>query len=181
MTGEAVAVFEGTGIFQHLVDSADLSRAGSGVRVTEEAVGGKRDAVAQAATENLRDRDAPGLSQNIETREFQRGQDLGPIVVEGGGGIGDQEAHFLNAGGVVSHQVALHGGGFAAPAHLAQTDDAVIRLHFDDGADEAAPVAAIGVAQGGFQRHRHRGGANIPDLHNFVSWYIRPGGYSGSR
>ena len=140
------------------------------IGVAEEAVGGKRDAVAQAAAEDLADRNAPGLSQNVETGEFQRGQNLRPIVVERRGGIGDQEAHLLDAGRVVAHQVRLHRaenrfGRFAAAAHFAQTDQAVVRLHFDDGADEAAPVAAVGMAQRGFQRHRHRGGANIPDFH----------------
>src|ERR1035438_3619197 len=66
VTGEAEALFEGAGIFEHLVDGADLPGAGGGVGVTEKAVGGKRDSVAQAAAEDLRDRDAPGLSQYVE-------------------------------------------------------------------------------------------------------------------
>ena len=141
-----------------------------GFGIAEEAVGGERDAVAQPAAENLADRHAPGLSQNVEAGEFQRGQNLRPVVVERRRGIGDQEAHLLDARGVVAHQVGLHGaedgfGRFAAAAHFAEPDQAVIRLHFDDGADEASPVAAIGMAQRGFQRHRDRGRANIPDFH----------------
>src|ERR1039457_6120445 len=170
VTGEAKAAFQGASIFQHLVDGADLALSGGGVGVTEEAVGGKRDAVAQASAEDLGDRHAPGLSENVEAGEFQRGQNLRAIVVKGRGGIGDEEAHLLEAGGVVPHQIRFHGaerrlGRFAAATHFAQPDDAVIGLHFDDGADEPSPVAAIGVAQRGLERHRDRGGADIPDLH----------------
>src|ERR1017187_3563680 len=70
-------------------------------------------------------------------------------------------------------RIGLHGaenglGRFASAAHFAEPDDTVIGLHFYDGADKASPVAAIGMAQGGFQGHGHRGGAKIPDLHILV-------------
>ena len=56
-------------------------------------------------------------------------------------------------------------GGFPAAAHFAQPDQAVVGLHFDDRAHKAAPMAAIGVAQGRFQRDGDRGRPDIPDLH----------------
>jgi hypothetical protein len=66
----------------------------------------------------------------------------------------------------------LHGakngfGGFAAPAHLAETDQAGIGLNFDNRSDEAAPVAPIGMAQWRFQGHRDRGGPDIRNPHNW--------------
>jgi hypothetical protein len=41
----------------------------------------------------------------------------------------------------------------------------VVGFHFHDGSHEAAPVAAVGVAQRRLQRDRHRGGSNVADLH----------------
>ena len=124
VAGEAVALFEVARIGEHLVDGADLALSGCGVGVAEEAVRGEGDAVAQAAAENLADGDAPGLAQNVEAGEFERRQNLGPVVVERGRGVGDEEAHLLHARGVVSHQVGLHRaenglGRFAAATHFA--------------------------------------------------------------
>ena len=137
-----------------------------GFGIAEEAVGGERHAVAQAAAQNLADRHAPGLPQNVEAGEFQRRQHLRAVVVERRRGVGDQEAHLLEPRRVVAHQVRLHGaehglGRFAAAAHFAQADQAVVGLDFDDGADEAAPVAAIGVAQRRFQRDGDGGGPDV--------------------
>ena len=72
--------------------------------------------------------------------------------------------------GVVADEIRLHRaehrlGRLAAAAHLAQPDEPVVGLHLDDRADEPAPVAAVGVAQRRFERHRHRGGADVDDLH----------------
>ena len=36
-------------------------------------------------------------------------------------------------------------GGLSASAHLPQPDEAVIRFHFNDGANEAPPVTAVPV------------------------------------
>ena len=76
---------------------------------------------------------------------------MGAVVVERCGGVRDQEAHLFEARGVVADEIGLHGaehgfGGFASAAHFAEADQAVIGLDFDDGADEAAPVASVGVA-----------------------------------
>ena len=87
----------------------------------------------------------PSLAEDIEAGELQRGENLRAVVVERRGGVGDQEAHLFEARRVVADQIGLHGaedgfGRFAAAAHFAQPDQAVIGFDFDDGADEAAPA-----------------------------------------
>jgi len=49
-------------------------------------------------------------------------------------------------------------GGLSATAHFAQADQTIIGLDFNDAANEAPPMAAVGVAQRRFQRDAHRGG-----------------------
>jgi O-glycosyl hydrolase len=80
----------------------------------------------------------------------------------------------------VTHQIGLHGvergfGGFASAAHFAQTDDSVIGFYFNDGADEAAPVASVRVPEWSFQRDCDRGSANVRYLHGFstITGYTR--------
>jgi hypothetical protein len=85
-------------------------------------------------------------------------------------GLAIAKPHLLQARRIVAHQAgfqrAEHGlGGFTPAAHFTQADQPVIGLHFHDGAHEAAPMAAIGMAQRRFQRNRHRGGSNVADLH----------------
>ncbi len=140
--------------------------AGLRIGVAEEAVASRRARGRAAGRPECRNRHAPGLAQDIEAGEFQRRQHLRPVVIQRRGGVGDEEAHLLETRRIVAHQIRLHGaehgfGRFAAAAHFAQADQAVIGFHFDDGADEAAPVAAIGVAQRGFQRHRDGGGPDV--------------------
>ncbi len=168
--------FKRAGKFDKLIEGAHLALAALRVGIAEEAVARERYAVAQAAAQNIANGHVPGLAQNIEAGEFQRRQDLRAVVIQGGGRVGDEESHLFQTRGVVAHQIRLHGaehgfGRFAAAAHLAQADQAVIGFHFDNGADKAAPVAAIGMAQRGFQRNRDRGGADVADLHNLVVWY----------
>ena len=62
----------------------------------------RRRAVAELPAQDGVDRHAPGLAQDVEAGELERGQDLGPVVVERRRGIGDAEAHLLDAGGVVA-------------------------------------------------------------------------------
>ena len=52
-----------------------------------------------------------------------------------------------------------------ATAHLTEPDDPFVRLDLDDRAHEAAPVAAVRVAQRRLERYGHRGGSDIDDLH----------------
>ena len=170
VSGETETPLPFARLANHLVNGADLTRARARIRVAKENIGGETDAVAQAAAEDFRDRHAPVLAQDVETGEFEGGQHLRPVVVQRCRGIGDAKPHFLQARRIVSDEASLqraeHGfGGFASAAHFAQADQPVIRLHFHDGPHEAAPVAAIGVAQRRFQRNRHRGGANVANLH----------------
>ena len=63
------------------------------VGVAKEQVGRKRHAIANAPAENLADRHAPRLAEEIETGELERRDHLGAVVVEGGGRVREQEAH----------------------------------------------------------------------------------------
>jgi len=51
------------------------------------------------------------------------------------------------------------------PVSLAQAYDPVVGFHLNNGPDEASPMASVGVAEGSFQRNRHRGGSDIVDFH----------------
>ena len=173
MGGEAEAAFQAFGVGQHLVYGANFALARARIGVAEETVSGKRNAVAQTAAEDLRDRHSPCLAEDIEAGEFECGEDLGAIVVQRRGGIGDEEAHLLQPRRVVTHQALLHGaengfGRFSAATHLAQAHQAVVGLDFDNGSDEAPPVAPVGMAQRRLQRHGDRGG---PDIRDFHIWF----------
>jgi hypothetical protein len=168
--GEAEAMLEVARVVDNLIDGADFTIARSRIRVAEEAVGGEGDAVAQAPAEDVANGDVPRLPEDVEAGELEGGQDLRAVVVEGRRGIGDLEAHLLETRGVVAHEVRLHGaedgfGRFAAASHFSEPDEPGIGFYFDDGADEAAPVAAIGMAERRFQGDRYRGRADIPNLH----------------
>src|SRR5579871_4749001 len=60
-------------------------------------------------------------------------------------------------------------GRFAASAHFAETDEAVVRFHFNDGPHEATPMAPIGVPKRSLQRDRHGSGADVPDVHGLFT------------
>src|SRR5712671_8173054 len=99
--------------------------------------------------------------------------DLRAIVVERCGGIRDAETHLLETSGIVPQKVGLHGADcgfrrFAPAAHFAQTDEAVIGFHFNDGSNEASPMHTVGVAKRSFERNGDCGSANVGDFHN---WY----------
>ena len=78
----------------------------------------------------------------------------------------------FSASGIVPAQVGIHGaehsfGSLTAAAHFTEPDEPVVRLHFDDRPNEASQVAAVGVTQRRFQRHRDGGGTDIDNLHVF--------------
>ena len=103
--GEAEALLEGAGVATTWSMVRTSPSPVCGIRVAEETVGREGDAVAQAAAEDVADRDAPGLAEDVEAGEFERGEDLGAVVVERRGRVGDQEAHLFEARGVVADEV----------------------------------------------------------------------------
>ncbi len=167
---ETEALLERADVFNHLLHRADLAAPRLRIRIAEERIRRERHAVTQPPAQNVANRHAPRLPQDIEAREFERRQHLRPVVVQRGGGVGDQEPHLFQAHRIAAHQIRFHGakdrlGRFPAAAHFAQPDDAVIGFHFHNGAHEPAPMAAIGMAQGRFQRYCHRGGPDILNPH----------------
>ena len=54
---------------------------------------------------------------------------------------------------------------FAAAAHLAEADEAVVGLDLDDRADESAPMAAVRVPQRRLEWHGHGCRADVGNLH----------------
>src|SRR5581483_431067 len=64
-------------------------------------------------------------------------------------------------------------GRFAAAAHLAQSDDAVIGFDFDDRANESAPMAAVSVAERSSERNPDRSRTDIADPHLVSSYNKR--------
>ena len=56
-------------------------------------------------------------------------------------------------------------GRLAAAAHLADAGEALVGIDLDDGADEAAPMRAVRVAERRLERDRDGGGPEVGDLH----------------
>src|SRR5262249_48029064 len=97
-------------------------------------------------------------------------EDLRAIVVERRRRIGDEETHLLEPGRIAAQEIrpkAVDGldGTLAATAHLAQPDESFVGLDFYDGANEATPMAAVGVPKRSFERHGDGRGADVGDLH----------------
>ena len=167
---EAVAGLERLRERHELVDAAHLALAVLRARVTEEEIRRERHAVAQPPAEDLRDRHAPLLAQDVEARELERREQLRPVVVERSGRVGDPVAHLLEPCRIVPEQVALQslergGGTLAAPAHLAEARQPLVGLDLDDRAHEAAPVAAVRVAQRRLERDADGCRLDRGDLH----------------
>jgi hypothetical protein len=110
------------------------------------------------------------LTQQIQTSEFNRGQQLGAIVVNRSRRIRDAKTQFLKPRRIVSDKIRLHPTkssfrGLSSTTHFAQANQSVVTLYFDNGADEPSPVAAAGMAQGRFQWHSYGSCANVDDFH----------------
>ena len=168
--GEAVALLQRARVGDELLGRADFARARFRVRIAEEEVGGERDALSQPPAQDVGDGGSPLLAEQVEAGKFEGGEDLRAVVVERGRRVGDEEAHLFEAGRVVADQVSLHRpehafGGLAAAAHLAQADEPLVGLDLDDGADEAPPVAAVGVPERRLQRDGDGRGSDVGDLH----------------
>jgi len=166
---EAVLGLEGARFGDQLVHRAHFTRVVS-VWISKEQIRREGNPVAQSAAEDRVDGDPPLLPEDVQARELERGEDLRPVVVERGGGIRDDEPHLLEERWIVPDEVGLEAverrdGTLAAAAHLAEADDPFVGLDFHDRADEASPVRTVGMPQRCGQRHRHRRGADVGDLH----------------
>lgn len=167
---EAEAALQLRRVVDELLDRSHLAAARRRVRVSEEAVGREGHTVAQPAAEDLRDRDAPGLPEDVEARELERREHLRAPVVERRRRVGDRERHLREARRVVADQQRLDGtehglGRLAAAAHLAETNEPVVGLDLDDRPDEPSPVAAVGVAKRRLDRNRHGRRSDVDNLH----------------
>ena len=150
-----------------------------GVGVAEEQIRRERHAIADAAAEDVADRHAPRLAEQIEARELERGDDLRAIVVERRRRIGEQEAHVLEAGRIAAEQRRLQREDrrdrrLAAAAHFAEADEAAVAFDLDDRAHESAPMAAVRMAQRRFERNRDRRRPHVGDFHGRSRFYETP-------
>jgi hypothetical protein len=162
---KAVSLLQRSRVLDDLLDRADGALAVR-VRITEEDVRGERDAIAHPAAEDVADRYAPRLTQQIKARELERRHDLGPVVVERGGWIGEHEAHLFQPRRIAAHERRSHRQDsrdrrLAAAAHFAETDQAGVAFDLHDRSDEAAPMAAVRMPQRRLQRHRYRRCADV--------------------
>ncbi len=75
---------------------------------------------------------------------------------------------------IVPGKVVLHGakhrfGRFPTATHFTEPDQAIVRLHLDDGPDETAPMYAIRMPQRRFEGNSHRRRTNVYDFHLFAN------------
>jgi hypothetical protein len=167
--GEAVLLLQSEGVRDELVRRAHLAFARL-VGEAEEQVRRERHPVAQLAAEQVVHGHVEVLTDQVQAGELDGGQQLGAVVVEARGRVGDREPQGLQRERVVPDQVLAEAAdrllsALSAAAQLAEPDQAVVRLDLHDGADEAAPVCPVGVPQRRFERDGHRGGPDIDDLH----------------
>src|SRR5688572_14361774 len=172
-----------------LLDRPNFAGSISGIWIAKEAIGCELHAIANTTSENFRNRNIPRLAKEVQTSKLESGEHLCSVVVEGSGGIGNEEAHLLETRRIVPDQVGLHGTEdrfcrFASTAHLAKADQAVVGFHFYDRADEAPPMDSVGMPERRFQGNRHSGRADVLDLHserNNINSYRCKGRVSGDR
>src|SRR5262249_19678017 len=167
---EPVRSLELTCVIDELVARPNFTVARLRVCISKKQIRRERHTVAHLAAQNVVNRDAPLLSENVETRELQRRQNLGAVVVERRGGVGDEESHLLEPRRIAADQVRLEtlnglDGALTAATHLTEADNPVVGLDFYDGANEATPVAPVCMPERRFERHGDGRGADVGDLH----------------
>ena len=155
---EAEARLEVESVLDELLDRPDLAGTRGRVGIPEEEIAGERHGVAHLAAQEVVDRQVEHSAHRVEAGELEGRVDLRSVVVQSRGGIEDLEPQGCRVEDVVAEQLGpqrLDGQlrALASAAHLAEPDDAALGLELDDGAHEAAPVGARGVAQRRFQRH----------------------------
>ena len=104
---EAVLRLERSRVCDELIGGPGRACSVSGGIAVEE-VRRERDAVPDPTTENVADGHAPRLPEDIQAREFDRGNHLGSIVVKRGGRVREQEAHLFEPGRIAAEEVRLH-------------------------------------------------------------------------
>src|SRR5206468_11103295 len=155
---ESGLLFQVAGLGDELLHGPHLARAVYPVRVADEQVRRERHVIAQAAPEDLGYGHAPGLTQHVEAGELDGGEQLRPLVVQRRRRIGDEEAQLFDPPRVAPDEVRFQGldrgaRAFATAPQLAQAQQAGVGLDLDDRPHEAAPVAAVGVAQRRLERY----------------------------
>ena len=93
---EAVRALELARVLDQLLGRAHLGHAVVGV--AEEQVAGERHVVAQPAAEQVVDRHAEALADQVQARELDRRVDLDPVVVERRGRVADLRPQLLERG-----------------------------------------------------------------------------------
>src|SRR5206468_8483807 len=111
------------------------------VRIPIEQIRRERHSIANPSAEDVADRHAPRLADQVEAREFERGRHLRAVVVKGSRRIREHEPHLLEARRVASDERALQREDgrdrrLAAAAHLSKADEPAVAFDLDDGANE---------------------------------------------
>src|ERR1043166_7650512 len=138
--------------------------------ITKEKIGGKGYSITQTSPEYFRYRNAPPLSNYVQTSKFQCGENLSTIVIKRRGWVGDQKPQLLKPRGVVSNQILLHRtnarlGGLATTTHFSQTNQTFVGFYFDNRPHKPTPVAAVCMAQWCFEWDGYCGWSDVDDLH----------------
>ena len=88
-------LFELERVGDELFAGANLARSIARIRITKKQIRSKWHAVAHLPADDVVNRHAPLLPEDVETGKLERGQNLRAIVVERRRRIRDQKAHLL--------------------------------------------------------------------------------------
>src|SRR5918999_4226317 len=158
--GEAVLFLEFLCLLDQLVGSSDLGLPRLGIGVPEEEVASEGHPVPELTAEQRVNRDSELLPHKIQAPKLYGGMKLGAVVVEACRGVHDLEPERLEFEGVVANEVGLETldstlRALPSSPHLAQPDEALVRLHLDYGAHEASPVGPAGMLERRLQWDRY--------------------------
>ncbi len=150
VAAETPAILQLSSVGHELVDRPDFALAGLLVGVAKEQVARERDFIPHLSAEQVVNRHLENLAGDVEAGELQGGVDLGAVVVESGRGVQDLEPEGRGVEDVVAEKLGFEGfdrelGALASAAHFSEAHEPALRLHLDDGSNEAAPVGAGGV------------------------------------
>ena len=169
-----------------LLERSHFALASLAIGMAKEQIARKRNRVAHAATQQITDRNAEFLSDDVQARELDRCVQLRPIVVEAGGRIADREAHRFQPEHIVPAKIGKETreclrDRFTSAAHFAETDVAVGRLDLDDRANESSPMRAVAVEQRRLERNSDRRRANGADCGGGHDCHRRMGTFQFNR